>query len=391
VLTSFLTIAAGFVGVWAFFKYVILVEMRVDSNTFKMLYDYFKDDRKFLIHEEFTFDVRHPVQYAAIILSQKSPWFYVSHSERLMQAGWQSKDFVTVVTCCRWNYAKFKKFLSEGLKEIALVSGGVPVQVLLPYCADKIGALKNLAPEPVVDKTLWSDIEAEVAEVVAGKRRKTGALLYGAPGNGKTSLVKYLATKYRLPIMVFTLDPQFNNHDLLLMFSNIPPRCIVLMEDFDNYFNKRDCLFGGQEKSMVRFTFDVILNGLDGVFNTHEGVIFIMTVNNIDFVDPALRNRPSRFKYTKHFGNPSIEVRQKLLQDGWAERASNLNLDQIFRLHEYQKDGHSFEEAMRRLEKEITNSIEQRAASIYRKRLASGLSGTAEQDWLQAEKELTSV
>jgi len=388
-MTSFITIAASLVGLFAFVRYIILVEVRVDSNTYKMIYDYFLNESKFIVTEEFTTKVRHPIQYTIISMSKKAPWFYLSHNERLMQAGWQSKDFVTVITCMRWNYNTLRHFLNVTLKEIALATNGVPVQILLPYHADKIGALKNQAPEPIVDSFLWKDIDEEVSQVVAGKRQKTGALLYGPPGNGKTSLVKYLCTKYRLPIMIFTLDPQWNNHDLLLVFSNIPPNCIVLMEDFDNYFKGRECLFGGSEKNMVRFTYDVILNGLDGVFNSYEGVIFIMTVNNIDHVDAALKDRPSRFKYTKNFGNPSLEVRRKLLNGDWADKSEGLNLDQIFRLQEYQRDGHSFVESMRRLEQELTPLIEQKAKSIYEKRLSLGIDGTANEDWVNAEKELT--
>ena len=148
-----------------------------------------------------------------------------------------------------------------------------------------------------------------------------------------TSFIKYLATKYRLPLMIFTLNPDWTNHDLLLIFAQIPKGCIVLFEDFDNYFNKRTCIIGGDNKS-IKFTFDIILNGLDGAYTTHENVVFIMTVNDIEKVDEALKNRPSRFKYVKHFGNPSLETRMKLLPHDLAVEAEGYNLDQVFKLKE---------------------------------------------------------
>ena len=392
-MTSFaplLTLLASFVGLWAFVKYVVLVEIRVDANVYKTLYDFFKEDSKFIVQEEFTTETRHPVQFAMFCFSKKAPWFYLSHGERLMQAGWQSKDQITVISCARWQYGRFKQFLSKDLKEISLTTMGVPVQAIAPFFTDKVGSLKKKAPEPVVARDLWEDIDREVGEVVSGKRNKTGALLYGPPGNGKTSLVKYLATKYNLPIMVFTLDPQWSNHDLLALFGSIPPKCIFLMEDFDNYYDNRKCLLGGSNGNgqMVRFTFDVILNGLDGVYNTYDGVVFIMTVNHIDKVDPALRCRPSRFKYVKQYGNPSLEVRENLLKDGWAEKTEHLNLDQIFRLKEYQEEGDDFAKAMSRLQMEFKKSVSEKAMEIYTNRLAAGLPGTPEDDWAEAEKQL---
>jgi len=210
---------------------------------------------------------------------------------------------------------------------------GVPVELMLPYGTDKIGSLKEVFAEPLIEMDLWADMELEVAEVSEGKRKKTSGLLYGPPGNGKSFYIKYLATKYRMPLMIFTLNPEWTNHDLLLIFAQIPKRCIVLFEDFDNYFDGRRCIIGGDNKN-IKFTFDVILNGLDGSYTTHDGAVFIMTVNDIDKVDEALRNRPSRFKFVREFGNPSLDTRRKLLPEHLAQETEGLNLDQVLRIKE---------------------------------------------------------
>lgn len=329
-MNTFFTVVASFVGVWAFFKYILLIDMRVDSNTYKTLYDLCKDERRVMIYEEFVSEKRHPVAYVAFCFFRGAPWFYLNHSERLMQAGFNDKDHVTVLTCFRWRYSRLKSFLKSKLKEMQLCTLGVPVQLILPYGADKIGSLKEDFGDPIVSEDLWRDFENEVAEVVEEKRRKTSALLYGPPGNGKSHLIKYLATKYRMPVMIFTLSPDWTNHDLLLMFAQIPEKCIVLFEDFDNYYDGRKCILGGDNKG-IKFSFDIILNGLDGAYTTHEGVVFIMTVNDINKVDEALKKRPSRFKFVREFGNPDLAVRSKLLPPDLAMQTDGLSLDQVFR------------------------------------------------------------
>jgi hypothetical protein len=332
-MSTFITVFASFVGAWAFLKYILLIDMRVDSNTYKTLYDLCKDDRRVMVYEEFVSENRHPVAYVAFCFFKGAPWFFMNHSERLMQAGFNEKDHVTILTCFRWRYPALKKFLKLKVKEMQLCTLGVPVQLMLPYGTDKIGSLKEVFGEPFVADELWRDFDEEVAEVAEGKRRKTSALLYGPPGNGKSHLIKHLATKHRLQVMIFTLNPDWTNHDLLLIFAQIPQKCIVLFEDFDNYFDGRKCILGGDNKG-IKFSFDIILNGLDGAYTTHDGVVFVMTVNDIDKVDEALKNRPSRFKFVREFGNPSEEVRSRILPPELVGETEGMSLDQVFKTAE---------------------------------------------------------
>ena len=51
--------------------------------------------------------------------------------------------------------------------------------------------------------------------------------------------------------------------------------------------------------------------------------------SDINKVDTALRNRPSRFKYVKGVNNPGLREREKLLPADWARMSENLNLDQV--------------------------------------------------------------
>lgn len=360
-----LAVFGSLVGIFAFIRYIILIEIRLDKNTFRTVYELSKTEKKYMIEEEFFTEGRHPHLFTAICKFEGSPIFYITHSERLLQAGWQGKDFISTVICFRWQYKNLKKYLTESLNKLQLERFGIPVEVSTPYYVDKIGSLKRDAPPPLHSETMWKDIEDEVAEVVAGKRNKTGAILYGPPGNGKTSFIRYLAMKYRLPIKIITFAPEFTNHDIMFMFSQVTPNSIVLLEDFDNYFDGRQCIIGGSpmggNNMGIKFTFDVILNCLDGVYNTPESVVFFLTANEINKIDYAMKNRPSRFKFVREFGNPDQEVTEKLIGD-WSEVAvsSQLNLDQIIRLMEYKEQGVNLSEALVKLGVKENKKLEEK-------------------------------
>jgi hypothetical protein len=339
-MSNLFTIFASFFAAWAVLRYIILIEIRIDENTFKILYDLSKTNKKILLEEEFTHEKKYPVTYSAFCFYKHWPFFYVTHDERLMQAGWNAKDFVSKVILLRSSYKKFKKHLIDCHKKNTTIS----VDLLMPYSSDKIGHIKNKDYNPIFLNKLCESFEKEVADKI-----KTSAILYGNPGCGKTTFVKYLATKYNLPIKIVTFSPEFTNHDLLVLFSQIPDDCIVLLEDFDNYFHGRKCIIGEDNKN-IKFTFDIILNALDGVYNNYENVIFIMTTNDLSKIDGSLKNRPSRFKYVIEFPNPDFEYINELFNNKeFAERIVGMNMDQVLTIKQYLDMGIDFENAFGRI------------------------------------------
>lgn len=338
-ISNLFTIAASFFAVWAVIRYFLLIEIRADENSFKILYDICKKNKSIILEEEFIHDKKYPIIYSAVCFIKNCPIFYLNHQERLMNAGFNAKDFVTTITLLRISYSKFKKYLGDSHGR----NVSIPVDLLCPYGSDKIGEIKDKNIEPIILNSLCFDLESDIKN-----KRKTSALLYGNPGNGKTFFIKYLATKYNLPIKIITFSPEFTNHDLLIIFSQIPSNCIVLFEDFDNYFNKRKCIIGEDNKN-IKFTFDIVLNAFDGIYNTYENVIFIMTVNDIEKVDDSLKNRPSRFKYVIEFPNPNLEFIRQIIKDPEYAKLSGMNLDQILTIKQYLQMGFSIDDSLKKI------------------------------------------
>ncbi|KAL7788198.1 BCS1 N terminal domain-containing protein [Trichoderma ceciliae] len=142
---------------------------------------------------------------------------------------------------------------------------------------------------------------------------RRGYLLYGPPGTGKSSLSLALAGYFRMKIYIVSLSSiNATEEGLTSLFSNLPTRCLVLLEDIDTAgltHTREDSEptpapnSGSNHPapspptvsntgSGGRLSLSGLLNILDGVAS-QEGRLLIMTTNHIEKLDKALI-RPGR-------------------------------------------------------------------------------------------------
>jgi len=139
-----------------------------------------------------------------------------------------------------------------------------------------------------------------------------GYLLYGPPGTGKTSLVSALAAHFALSVYCVNLT-EFNDRSLMAALSQIPRDSVLLFEDIDcmKSGQKRESMTGAEkqdgkgekESANSGVTLSGLLNVLDGFF-APTGVLFMMTTNQMEALDPALL-RPGRIDYKLYLGKAS--------------------------------------------------------------------------------------
>lgn len=141
---------------------------------------------------------------------------------------------------------------------------------------------------------------------------RRGYLLYGPPGNGKTSLVFGIASQLMLPIYVVNIMHSDSLSKVMLM---IDEPCIVLIEELDTYTVSRteEDKPIPTEKNPTLTThkaFGDFLNGLDGM-TAKEGVIMMATTNYREKLDPAV-SRPGRFDRHVEIKNCTHELAMQM-------------------------------------------------------------------------------
>ena len=125
------------------------------------------------------------------------------------------------------------------------------------------------------------------------------------------------------------------------------------MEDFDNYFEGRRCTLPGS-----KFSFDTILNVLDGCFTEYSELVFFMTANDLNKIDPAIRKRPSRFKFVENIGNPNEQTRMKIFNNSHLVKSTKgLNLDALLHIKDEIINGTYWTEALARAKEIFTDDM----------------------------------
>lgn len=312
-----------------------------------------KDGKCFVINETVSERASMMGLFNAFCIWKGIP-FYINVSERLLRAGMSGVDLIAEITVFRPWHDK----LIVALKEIK-VNNTIPIYIADVWSHHKIGLLdaNNKDISIYNGREVVALLEKDIEEIKNDLSCKTGALLWGPPGTGKSYVARYLSIKHELPIYAIVLTPEINNQNVIRMFSEFQKPAILLIEDFDSYFNERVPI-----DKKAQYTFDAFLNSLDGTYSSLNGMIVIMTANNVDKIDTAIKNRPSRLKYVRKMDNPTQDICDEIFCDDkeWSNTFYGSSLDVLLFCRDLRDHGRTVAEA----QKEVAHMQESIAKAV---------------------------
>ncbi len=155
----------------------------------------------------------------------------------------------------------------------------------------------------------------------ADRHLRRGLLLHGPPGTGKTLSVMYLTGQMpERTTFLLAGGGQFVIGPTCAMARSLAPSMVVL-EDCDLVAQERVHLPGGQAPLLFE-----LMNEMDGLADDTD-IIFVLTTNRPDLLEPALAARPGRIDEAVEVALPDAGCRERLIElygRGLEIRASGL-------------------------------------------------------------------
>lgn len=215
-------------------------------------------------------------------------------------------------------YIEFRKRYTNWCDERDKINSEIAV-----IGGDNISYSRDLTWDDVyLPKDIKKEIKTSVEGWLGSKKTyldakvpwKRGILLWGAPGNGKTSIIKTIISVYDFkPITIqFGNDSTVNLLNDAFNYAKNQSPALIFLEDVDHIVEDIG--------NISHF-----LNILDGV-NSNNGIFVIGTANDLSTLDENLIDRPSRFDRKWKIPKPDHSMINKYIKS----RFNNLFSDKEY-------------------------------------------------------------
>jgi ATP-dependent 26S proteasome regulatory subunit len=171
------------------------------------------------------------------------------------------------------------------------------------------------ADQLILPAETLAEVERQVVEVArhkdrllaAGQHLKRGVLLYGPPGVGKTHTVRFLISNLIGTTVVQVTGNAMQYIAEACSVARMLQPAMVVVEDVDLIAEERG-MHPGQHPLLFQ-----LLNEMDGLAEDVD-VVFVLTTNRADLLEPALAARPGRVDQAVALELPDEAARRALFE-----------------------------------------------------------------------------
>jgi ATPase family associated with various cellular activities (AAA) len=176
---------------------------------------------------------------------------------------------------------------------------------------------KVLREEVILPENTIALLERNITKFISARQHikrlglsaKKGLLFYGPPGTGKTHTIHYLASQLPEHTTLLITAEQVGLLDEYFRLARFLQPSVIIVEDVDLIARAREQMGSVCEEVLL----NKLLNEMDGLREDAD-VLFILTTNRPDQLEPALAARPGRIDQAIEFPLPDEQGRAKLVR-----------------------------------------------------------------------------
>lgn len=176
------------------------------------------------------------------------------------------------------------------------VDPGIYQVVMDPYGSLVISRISDQFKLPTKIYNVEEEFINRVIKSYNKFSKNLGVLLNGIKGSGKTITAKIIAQKVNLPVLLI----EHPYEGLPNFLSKIDFNCVIFIDEYEKVFSE-------DQRGLL-------LSVMDGAQNPRAKLMFLLTTNSLR-VNENLRNRPSRVRYVKEFGDLPKNTIYEILND----------------------------------------------------------------------------
>jgi hypothetical protein len=163
------------------------------------------------------------------------------------------------------------------------------------------GVLERVERQTVV-------FDEQVERLAAARRHlRRGLLLHGPPGTGKTMTTMYVAGRLEGRTVILLTGMALGLIEQSVTLARMLQPSLVVLEDVDLVAEERT-----QQGTGTNAVLFELLNQMDGLADDAD-VIFLLTTNRPDLLEPALASRPGRIDLAIEVPLPDADARRRLI------------------------------------------------------------------------------
>jgi hypothetical protein len=141
-----------------------------------------------------------------------------------------------------------------------------------------------------------------------GRHLKRGILLHGPPGTGKTLTAMYLASQMNGRTVLLMTGSSVRAIESACKLARMLTPATIILEDVDLIGTEREYQSIGANALLFE-----LLNQMDGL-SADADLLFVLTTNRPDILEPALAARPGRIDQAIELPLPDLDCRRRLLK-----------------------------------------------------------------------------